>query len=526
MRAVKIYDATLREGAQGREISFTLQDKINITLKLDELGVHYIEGGWPSSNPKDLEYFKRVKNYTLRNSVVTAFGSTKRKGSNVQYDPSLNAMVSSEVGVATLVCPASRFHAEKVLKADFQAHVDMVYDSITYLKAHGIDVIFDAEHFYTGYKLDPEYALNILKAAEEAGAIAVVLCDTNGGSLPHEVYDATKSVAARIKSEIGVHCHNDGGLAVANTVFAVMAGASQVQGTVNGFGERCGNADLCQVIPTLELKLGIKTLGREGTDRLRYLTQLSRYVYELANVPINPYQPYVGKYAFAHKAGIHVDALSKTVEAYEHVDPMLVGNVRLITISELSGKTSIALKARELGIEVGEDDPAILNALKEIKDLEYRGYQLENANATLALILLKHLRRFKKFFEVLTWKTVTEGKNQEMAAESSVKVKVDNELMYEIAEGTGPVHAQDLALRKALVKYYPEVRKVSLTNYKVSVIDTGLGTASTVRVYVEFSDGKETWATIGVSTNILEASKNALTDGYLYFLHKAKDLIK
>jgi len=523
---VKIYDTTLREGAQGRNISFTLQDKINITLKLDEFGVHYIEGGWPSSNPKDLEYFKRIRDYALRNSVVTAFGSTKHKGNSIHSDPSLNAIIDAEVEVATLVCPASKFHAEKVLKIDAQTHADMVYDSITYLKAHGIDVIFDAEHFYLGYKLDREYALGILKVAREGRAMAIVLCDTNGGSLPQEVYDATKCVTSNIGGEVGVHCHNDGGLAVANTVFAVIAGASQVQGTINGFGERCGNADLCQVIPTLELKLGIRTISRGDMYKLRHLTRLSRYVYELANIPANPYQPYVGEYAFAHKAGIHVDALSKTVEAYEHVDPALVGNVRSITVSELSGRTSIVMKANELGIEVGEDEPRISNALKEVKDLECKGYQLENANATLTLILLKHLGKFEKFFEVQSWKTVTEGKDQEVVAESSVKVKVNGETMYEIAEGLGPVHAQDLALRKSLVKYYPEVKKVSLTNYKVSVIDTGFGTASTVRVYVEFSDGKGSWATVGVSTNILEASKNALIDGYLYFLHKAKGIIR
>ena len=520
MKQVEVYDTTLRDGAQGRGVSFSLQDKISLTLKLDEFGVHFIEGGWPSSNPKDLEYFRVISGYRLSNAKVVAFTSTRRKDIKVEEDPNLNEVLRSGVEVATVVGSSSQFHVEKVLRTSLENNLEMIYDTIKYLESHGLKVVFDAEHFYDGFKANPFYALKAVKAAEEAGAFRIVLCDTNGGSLPHEVQEVTRKVKGEVKAALGVHCHNDAGMAVANTLAAVMAGAIQVQGTINGFGERCGNADLCQVIPALELKLGIKALAVDKPidERLKGLTKLSAYVYELAHVPPNPYQPYVGEYAFAHKAGIHIDAVMKAFSAYEHVNPELVGNRRLITASEVVGKAGVVSKAREMGLPLSENDPAALSILKEIKDLEYQGYQLENADATLYLIMLKHMGIYEEFFKVLAWRTVTEAKNNEVVAECSVKVKVGAEIMHDISEGLGPVHAQDLAIRKALSKTYPEALNVQLVNYKVSVIDSGMGTASKVRVFIEFSDGNRTWGTVGVSTNVLEASKKALADGYDYYL--------
>ncbi len=517
---VETYDTTLRDGAQGRGVSFSLQDKVSLTLKLDEFGVHFIEGGWPGSNPKDVEYFRIISGYRLSHAKVTAFTSTRRKDLRADEDPSLNAVLKSGVDVATVFGNSSQFHVENVIRTSLENNLDMVYDSVSYLREHGLKVIFDAEHFYDGFKRNPSYALKVVKTAEEAGAFRVVLCDTNGGSLPFEVYKATRKVKEEVKVGLGVHCHNDGGMAVANTIYAVLAGAVQVQGTVNGLGERCGNADLCQVIPALELKLGVKALavGKPKEERLRGLTRLASYVYELAHVPPNPYQPYVGRYAFAHKAGVHIDAVMKACSAYEHVDPELVGNQRLITASEVVGKAGVVSKAREMGLKLREDDEATTRILKEIKELEYQGYQLENADATLFLLMLKCMGIYEEFFKVISWRTVTEARDNEVVAESSVKAKVGAEIMHDISEGLGPVHAQDLALRKALSRVYPEALKVQLVNYKVSVIDSGMGTASKVRVFVEFTDGERTWATVGVSTNILEASKMALTDGYDYYL--------
>lgn len=524
-REVEVYDTTLRDGAQGREVSFSLQDKVSLTLKLDEFGVHYIEGGWPGSNPKDVEYFRVMGEYRLKHAKVVAFTSTRRKDLRPEEDPSLNAVLRSGVDVATVFGNSSQFHVENVIRTSLENNLDMVYDSVTYLREHGLKVIFDAEHFYDGFKANPSYALRVLKTAEEAGAFRIVLCDTNGGSLPFEVYEATRRVKGEVKVGLGVHCHNDSGMAVANTIMAVMAGAIQVQGTINGLGERCGNADLCQVIPALELKLGVKALAvdRPREERLRGLTKLSSYVYELAHIQPNPYQPYVGKYAFAHKAGVHIDAVMKACRAYEHVDPELVGNRRLIAASEVVGRAGVVSKAREMGLELREDDEATARILREIKELEYQGYQLENADATLLLLMLRCMGIYEEMFKVLSWRTITEARDGGVVAESSIKAKVGVEVVHEISEGLGPVHAQDLALRKALSRAYPEALKVQLVNYKVSVIDSGMGTASRVRVFIEFTDGERGWATVGVSTNILEASKMALVDGYDYYLQLSRN---
>lgn len=454
-----------------------------------------------------------------------AFTSTRRKDVKPHEDQSLNEVLNSCVEVATVVGSSSRFHVENIIQTSMENNLKMIYDSIMYLREHGLKVVFDAEHFYDAFKAEPAYAFKTLKTAEEAGAFRIVLCDTNGGSLYHEVEVITKEVCRKVKVPLGIHCHNDTGMAVANSIAAVMAGAVQVQGTINGLGERCGNADLCQLIPTLELKLGIKTLltSKPKEERLKGLKKLADYVYELAHLSPNRYQPYVGDYAFAHKAGIHIDAVMKHYRAYEHVDPELVGNRRSITVSEIVGKAGIVSKARELGLDLSEESRVTSEILNEVKELEHKGYQLENADATLYLIMLKRMGLYKDFFKIKAWKTVVESKEGKMMSECAIKVSLGNEEVYDVSEGLGPVHAQDLALRKALSKFYPEVLNVQLVNYKVSVIGREMGTASKVRVFMEFSNGKLTWANIGVSDNILEASSIALCDGYDHYLQQIRN---
>nr|MDO8062466.1 citramalate synthase [Candidatus Freyrarchaeum guaymaensis]HDO80341.1 citramalate synthase [Candidatus Bathyarchaeota archaeon] len=519
-----MYDATLREGAQACEVGFSLQDKVRITLKLDELGVPFIEGGWPNSNPKDKEYFKAIRDYSLSYSKVVAFGSTRKKSVTASKDENLQSIVESDVEWATIFGKAWDMHVTQVLGATLSENLEMVSDSIEYLREHGLNVIFDAEHFYDGFKANREYALRVLSAAAEAGASRLVLCDTNGGTLPWEFTRITREVCRRFVTPIGVHCHNDSGVAVANSLSAVAEGAFHVQGTVNGIGERCGNADLCQVIPSLELKMGVEAIA----GSLRRLAEVSNYVYEVTNLKPNPYQPYVGKYAFAHKGGVHIDAVLKVERSYEHVDPAAVGNVRVIALSEVAGRAAVAAKAREFGLELDRNSEEALKVLERIKQLENMGYQLENVNGTLYMVMLDVLGRRMKDFEVLSWRTLVEAKNGEVVSESTVRLAIGDRVFHEISEGDGPVHAQDMAIRKALRESYPEIERVKLINYKVTTVDvpSGVedrtGTGATVRVYIEFSDGVETWSTVGVSPNILKATKEALIDGYSYYIHKVR----
>ncbi|MEM1670015.1 MAG: citramalate synthase [Candidatus Methanomethylicaceae archaeon] len=512
-----MYDTTLRDGAQSKDVIFSLQDKLRITSKLDEFGIHYIEGGWPGSNPKDEEYFKKVKELSLKNSEIVAFGSTRRCDIKPSEDANLNAIIKSDVKIATIFGKSWDLHVKSVLNTTLDENLNMVYDSIQYLKNHGLKVFFDAEHFFDGFKNNKEYAISVIKTAIEAKADLIVLCDTNGGTLPHEFFEITKEIISSFKIPIGVHCHNDSGVAVANSLLGVLAGAIQVQGTINGIGERCGNADLCQIIPALELKMKIKALK---TQNLKKLKDLSLYVYEILQMHPNPHQPYVGNNAFAHKGGVHVDAVLKNKIAYEHISPEEVGNFRVFSVSELSGKANIIAKAREFGFEITKDDPVVVSILNKIKDLEFKGYQLEGANGTLYLIMAKELGIYKKLFSIIQWRTISEGRNENVSAESSVKIRVGDKEIFVIAEGNGPVNAQDRAIRKAIYEFFPEIEKVQLINYKVSIADTAQGTASSVRTFIEFSDGKENWITVGVSTNILEASKDALIDGYDYYLQK------
>ena len=507
----------MRDGAQSVDVNFSLQDKLRITSKLDEFGVAFVEGGWPGSNPKDEEYFKRAIDLPLKNAEVVAFGSTRKNGIESSADKNLNAIVDSGVRVATIFGKTWDLHVTTVLNTTLESNVEMVYDSVKYLKEHGLRVIFDAEHFYDGYLNNKKYAMAAIEAAFEAGAERIVLCDTNGGTLPHAFQTITGEVIASLNAPIGIHCHNDSGTAVANSLLGVMVGATHVQGTINGIGERCGNADLCQIIPALELKMGIST-SKLGKERLKSLRMLSLYVYEVLQMRPNSHQPYVGENAFAHKGGVHVDAMLKNNVAYEHIDPASVGNLRLISVSELSGKANILAKAKEFGLEIEKGSPVVTKLLEKIKEMEYKGYQLEGADGSLYLLISKELGIHRRLFDVAQWRTISDSRDQSFAAESSIKVRVGAREIYVIAEGNGPVNAQDMALRKAMSEFFPEIDKIQLVNYKVSIAETAEGTASTVRTFIEFSDGESHWITVGVSTNILEASKVALIDGYDYYL--------
>ena len=517
-REVEILDATLREGQQCRGVNFTLDARIRIARELDELGVHFIEAGWPAASPKDKEVFRRLSEVGLRNARVAAFTMTRRKDVSVDKDPSLNEILECGVDVAVVVGKSWGLHVREVLRTTLEDNLDIVSDSIQYLRDHGLEVIFDAEHFFDGYKEDPEYALSVLKAAEGAGARTLVLADTNGGCLPHEVAEIVAEVKERVRRPIGIHAHNDSGNAVANTIMAVISGATHVQTTVNGIGERAGNADLCQVIPNLELKLGIRTI-KSGLEGLKKLTGISNMVYELSGLPRNRYQPYVGEYAFAHKAGLHIDAIMKNRRAYEHIDPELVGNKRLLTVSDLSGKSALIASLSELlGIELDKKSEDLSAILEEVKQLGLREVNLDDATGTISLIFLNYFGRYVPKFEILEWASLAGGGRDGPKAYGLVKVKISDKIMVEGGEGVGPVHAIDVALRKALEQEYPELKKVKLIDYRVILPEAERDTASLVRVFIKFTNGLETWTTTATSTNIIEASFDALIQGLDYYL--------
>ena len=520
-KEVEVLDTTLRDGAQARGISFDLQAKIRIALELDKVGVHFIEAGWPGSNPKDELFFKEIKRYELQNSEIVAFTSTRRKGMKASEDPILQKVLDADTKWVTVFGKSWDLHVTDVLRTTLEENLNMVYDTIKYLKENGRNVIFDAEHFFDGFKANKEYALQVLKTAEEAGADRIVLADTNGGSLPHEVYEIVSEVREHVKKPLGLHMHNDSGCAVANTLMGVLAGASHVHGTINGIGERTGNADLCVLIPNLELKMKIKAL--KNPEGLKMLKRLSKLVYELAGLQPNPYQPYVGDNAFAHKAGVHVDAVLKNPKAYEHVPPESVGNVRKVTVSELSGAANLVSWAKqELGLVLDKKDPAVRRALKRIKELESKGYSFDNATASALLILLEELGIRPKFFEVEDWRVISEGGLEKETKSWSV-VKVSNgEAHVEAAEGVGPVEAIDKALRKALEKLAPEASNVRLIDYRVHLPKASKHTESDVRVEITFTDGKSFWTTTSVSRNIIEASLEALLQGIEYHLLKER----
>lgn len=515
-------DTTLRDGAQTLGVTFSLQDKLSIAERLDNLCFDYIEGGFPGSNPKDLKFFENIQKLVLKHSKIASFGSTRRKEINPENDISLSQLLDTETKTIVLFGKSWGLHVKDVINTTFEENLNMISDSILYLRKKGRDIIFDAEHYFDGFKLDPDYAIKTVKSAEKAGARTIVLCDTNGGTLTHEIEQITSKTVAKLNSKIGVHCHNDTGLAVANTLAAVNSGATHIQGTINGFGERCGNADLCQVIPSLKFKMGLNVLGKnkDSEKNLKELTSLSRYVYELTNIPQKPHQPYVGSGAFSHKAGMHVNAILKKSDAYEHINPLIVGNKRSFLVSELAGKSSIIRIASDLGFDLMKRDGAVENVLKRIKKLESEGYHLENADATLSLIFLSELGYNIEPFRIRRWSVHTiKEKILKVSAEVTVEVKGDG--YHEFGEGVGPIHSLDIALRKALLRRFPDIDQVRLVNYKVTVVDSVGGTASMVRVFIEFLENGNRWATTSVSGNITEASKRALVDGYIYWLMKS-----
>ncbi len=527
VQQVLIYDTTLRDGAQREGISYSLADKLHIVQKLDELGIHYIEGGWPGSNPKDVEFFHQVKNLRLKYARVTAFGSTRKPHTQAENDSNLKALLDTGMPIVTLVCKNSILQVKQVLKTSAEENLAMITDSVRFLRKHGVEVFCDAEHFFDGYQADQEYALQCLRTAVEAGASSLVLCDTNGGALPEDVSKAVKA-ACKVAGgvQVGMHAHNDSGLGVANTMAAIKAGATQIQGTINGYGERCGNANLCVIIPNIKLKMGINCI----TDQqLSKLTEVARYVSEVANLVPDPFMPYVGANAFSHKAGFHVNALSKWKGSYQHVEPEAVGNQLRITISELSGKQNVVMKAKELGLELSEDGKEAQKLLEQVKLQESMGFQYDQAEASFELLVRRLRPDYIAPFKLVDFMLVVEKRRRpssrssasdEMLSEAIVKVMVGQEMIHTAAEGNGPVNALDAALRKALVQFYPQLTRIKLVDYKVRILEESAGTGSQVRVLIESTDGENEWHTVGSSTNIIEASWLALADSLEYWLIK------
>lgn len=515
---VVIYDTTLRDGSQGEGISFSLDDKIKIAQKLDNLGVAYIEGGWPGSNPKDLEFFRQVQKMDFVNSRITAFSSTRRAGIPIKQDNNIKTLLESGAKTATIFGKSWDFHVLRALETTLEENLKMVKDTIIYLKDHGMEVMFDGEHFFDGYINNPDYALAVLKAAEEAGADWLVLCDTNGGTMPWEVEKIIWEVKKYINTPLGIHAHNDSACAVANSLIAVKAGCRQVQGTMNGLGERCGNADLCAIIPNLELKMGLKCLP-EG--KVKMLTETAHYVSEIANMPHHNNQPFTGYGAFAHKGGIHVSALLKDPLTYEHINPEDVGNHRRVLVSELSGLSNLLYKAKEFNMDINNYDAKTREVIKLIKEMENEGFQFEGADASLELLLRKGFGQCEDFFKLNNLKIILEkSEGEKITSEAMIKVTVGDKTYHTAAEGDGPVNALDNCLRKALTEVYPEISEMHLTDYKVRVLNGNNGTAAKVRVLIESSDKTSKWSTVGVSENIIEASWQALVDSISYLLMK------
>ncbi|WCN37139.1 citramalate synthase [Aneurinibacillus uraniidurans] len=519
---VYMYDTTLRDGTQGEGISLSVDDKLKIARKLDQLGVSYIEGGWPGSNPKDMEFFLRVKELKLKHAKVTAFGSTRRFGVTAEADDNLRMILESGVSAVAIFGKSWDFHVTEALGTTLDENLSMIYDSVRFLKENGLEVIYDAEHFFDGYKHNPDYALATLRQASEAGADWLALCDTNGGSLPHEISEIVGRVCKEFATPVGIHCHNDGELAVANSLAAVGAGARQVQGTINGFGERCGNTNLISIIPNLQLKLGYECVPPE---QLKQLTNTSRYVYEIANINPPNLQPFVGHSAFAHKGGMHVSAILKAAETYEHIRPEDVGNTRRVLVSELSGQSNLLFKAQELNIELDKTKPEGRAIIQKIKEMEHQGYQYEGAEASFELLLRQGLGNYEDVFTVESFKVLMEKHGgADSTTEATVKLQVGGQTVHTVAEGNGPVNALDNALRKALEVAFPDISKMYLTDYKVRVLSEQDATASKVRVLVESTkDGEESWSTVGVSPNVIEASWEALIDSMRYALMGRQD---
>jgi 2-isopropylmalate synthase len=516
---VRVYDCTLRDGAQAEGISFSISDKLSIARRLDQLGVHYIEGGWPNpTNPKDLEFFKRARDLALTSARIAAFGSTRRANRAPEDDEILRTLLQTATDVVTIFGKSWTMHVTDALRIGLDENLALIEDSVAFLKAHGREVVYDAEHFFDGYKADASYAVESLLAAQRGGADVLALCDTNGGTLPSELGPIVSAVRERVETPLGIHTHNDTGMAVANTIVAVELGATQVQGTINGFGERCGNANLCTVVPNLELKLGKRCIG---PDRLQLLTELSRFVSEVANVQHDHRQAFVGESAFAHKGGVHIDAMLKQPASYEHCRPEAVGNQRRYLLSEQSGGATVVAKLDHLIPGLDKKHPTVRGLLDHVKQLEHQGYVFEAADASVEILARRALGTFRDPFQLIHYRAITRHSGEKDEVEAIVKLEVNGGLFHTVAQGDGPVNALDGALRKALEQVYPCLRQVVLTDYKVRVLSSRDGTASRVRVLIESTDGDDSWTTIGVSENVIEASWIALVDSLSYKLLRA-----
>ena len=513
---IVIYDSTLRDGVQGGGVTFSLEDKLRITEKLDDLGVDYIEGGFPGSNQKDIHFFNKVQNLDLEHSTVTAFGSTRKPNMDADKDTNLQLLLESGMKTATIFGKTWKLHVFEVLRTDEEENLRMIEESVRFLKEHGIEVIYDAEHFFDGFKDDSEYAIRTLKAAESGGADCIVLCDTNGGRLPNEVHAAMRTVRGQINSPLGIHTHNDGGLAVANSICAIEVGAVHVQGCFNGFGERCGNANLCTIIPALELKLDMRCLPDGHLPRL---TSVSRFISDLANLPHDQRLPYVGEYAFSHKGGMHVDGVQKNPLTFEHIVPDKVGNRRSSLLSDISGRSTLLERVRAYAPDADKKSPEILELLDTVKHLEHEGYSFESAEGSFELLVMRAFKLYQELFQRSGFRIIVEKSEDDVhLSEATIKVQIGERQVHTAADGDGPVNALDQALRKAIAEIYPEITNIRLVDYKVHILEDSVGTGARVRVLIKSSDGESLWGTVGVSENIIEASWEALMDSFEYGL--------
>ena len=519
---VQIYDTTLRDGTQAEGVSLLVEDKLRIAQKLDELGVHYIEGGWPGSNPKDILFFKQIKKVCLRQAKIAAFGSTHNPKNSVEKDPNLAALIRAESKVITIFGKSWDLHVTDALNTSLEHNLELIHNSIRHLKKYTDEIIYDAEHFFDGYKNNPEYALKTIQVAQDAGADCIVLCDTNGGMLPFEIPPIVKKVQKTISLPLGIHAHNDSETAVANSLMAIQMGVNHVQGTINGIGERCGNANLCSIIPNIKIKLGKDSLSDE---QLKGLSKVSRFVNEIANLKSWSHQPYVGDSAFAHKGGIHVSAIRKNPLTYEHVNPALVGNSQRVLVSELSGRSNLLYKAMEYNVDLNKETPEIKSMLKQLKELENLGFQFEAAEGSFELLMKKALGKHKSFFDLVGFRVIIEKREGDKVpiSEATIRVKVNGDLKYTAAMGGGPVNALDKAFREALINFYPSLKEVKLIDYKVRILNDKQGTAAKTRVLIESADKGNKWGTVGVSENIIEASWQALVDSIEYKLLKDEE---
>ncbi|UCD35047.1 MAG: citramalate synthase [Nitrospiraceae bacterium] len=517
MRNIELYDTTLRDGSQSEDVSFSVEDKMRIMQRLDDFGIHYIEGGWPGSNPKDAEFFRQARKFKLNYSRLAAFGSTHRASLPVDKDPNIRELLEAQTPVVTIFGKTWDFHVKVALRVSLQTNLDLIHNTVAYLKERVEKVFFDAEHFFDGYRANPEYAVKVMESAAAAGADCLVLCDTNGGTMPGEIGAVVSAMAGRFNVPLGIHAHNDSECAVANSLIAVEKGASQIQGTINGLGERCGNANLISLIPALKLKMKLNCIT---ASRLKKLKDVSRFVTEISNLRPFKRQPYVGDSAFAHKGGIHVSAILRHPETYEHMRPEKVGNYQRVLVSDLSGKSNIIRKISDFKLKIDPDSPKVTDVVNDLKRLENQGFQFEGAEASLELLMKKSFGLHRKFFDLIGFRVIVEKRREgeEPLSEATIMIRTPQGVEHTAADGNGPVNALDRALRKALEKFYPRLKEVSLIDYKVRVLTAGKGTDTNVRVLVESGDGKHKWGTVGVSANIIEASWQALVDSIEYKL--------